>query len=207
MKKYNVLLIVVFALLIQGCIATTQTAGRNIHPEEISDIKDKAILFGMLSAEGGTDASLYIDQQGKAKTIELEALGLMRGAKQIDDNGKKGRLFSIAVEPGSFQLTRWTMYLLQGGKEKVYYGNSLEKPDTFSAKSGELIYLGSFNVKAKTGLNHFNLPVVEGATFETHPQLKRDHEFLLEKYPALAGKELTDYSSRIIKWNGQENKE
>lgn len=205
MNRYRSILLLVFCLFIQGCITQGARTGRNINPDEIPDMNRQAILFGVLSKQGGgNNASLFIQQSDRNHAIRLQALSFLRGVKEIDKPGQEGRLFAISVEPGEYYVSGWQLEIHKGGKHHASFTSPAGKTTSpFRAAAGDIIYLGSFNAKAATKRNHFNLPVVNGAELDVNRQLKRDKAFLLSKYPALSTGNMIDYSALSMRWDGQ----
>lgn len=109
-------------------------------------------------------------------------------------------LWLIEVPPGHYQISDW---FLNGGTLRR---ETAEQRFEFEVRSGEITYIGNFEVQVKRGKNTFGLRVIPLAI----PTLGDDYAggmaAFRERYPALATTAVRNAAPAMFLWTTSESK-
>ncbi|MEK6806651.1 MAG: hypothetical protein AABY95_08380 [Pseudomonadota bacterium] len=170
----------------------------------------KAMLVASLTAENldfhrRALVSLPI-YKGDGRKNEPIVLRISNGIPQPESGRKsdfpdvQGKLFSIELAPGAYQLWPFVAY------DQEYFV-SLSKASYwgFTLQPGEVLYLGNFHFGLVEGQHLFsNLggpPNIEKVKFELREQFERDSQVLLRRYPALQASSINRNGPKALSWS------
>lgn len=184
MKKYLLMLcgLILTSFIISGC---------TLSPKHIKSVKpshehktDTGIIYGTLSKTGGSDGWIFIRKKGEKKETRIDAVGFGSG-KDIRSGMTRGNLFVKSLEPGTYEITNWMLFVYQGSYSYYYLSPKSPPKIEFQVSPGEAVYLGSFNIQSIFGKNVFGLPITVDARGNIRDQLQRDTAIFNRKYPKL----------------------
>lgn len=212
MKK----LIVLLALVFYGCGGPQRTVreahnARDAVAGSAVPAPGKAMLVASLTVENldfHRRALVVLPiYRANAKNAEPIVMRISNGlprpksGRKSDFADAQGKLFSVELAPGTYQLWPWVVY-----DREFFVTLAKGQYWSFTVKPGEVLYLGNFHfglleayqLFSSQPLGSYN---IEKVKFELRERFERDSQLLQQRYPALTMTALSRNGPKALPWS------
>ena len=192
----RILVLIFTAIFITGCV----TLPMKVSQESLEG--NKGVILASVTKSGGSDVWFYYKKVGDSKVKRMDAVGLSMIGVPDDfpnDKNKQGRVLAFQVEPGEYELTKWTIYDFHLDYYKYISPKSI-KPIRFTVRANRVTYLGNLHVDTIEGKNIFGAPIFIGGRATIRNNYSQDIAIFKKKYPKLSNLPIDTQVHPISGW-------
>lgn len=135
-----------------------------------------------------SSAWFYYKKIGDKDDIRLDSHEFSLLAQHDDfstDSSQSGQLLAVSLEAGTYEITRWTLYVTNNMGYK-YISPENPIPHKFNINAGEILYIGNLHLSTLYGKNAFGISIEAGTKPNVQDKNERDYILAKEKYPQLS---------------------
>jgi len=192
----RILTLIFAAILITGCV----TLPMKVSQESLQS--NKGVILASVTKNGGTDVWFYYKKIGDSKAKRMDAVGLSMIGVADDfpnDKNKQGRVLAFQVDPGEYELIKWTIYDYSLNYYKYISPKSIN-PIRFTVRANRVTYLGNLHVDTIKGKNIFGAPIIIGGRATIKNNYSQDIAIFKKKYPNLSNLPIDTQVHTISGW-------
>ena len=190
------LLLATVTLLI-GCLAFSPAFGKT---KEFDPSKGTLLLATTFIETRGLNAVwFYYKKEGKKKEHRIDAN--QRAPGDYENYGVKGGLHAIPLEPGTYQLTNWTIFRNNGLGYSHIYPAKPPPPLSFEVKAGVVTYIGDLHFQVSKGRNLLGIPLASGGKPISKDFFARDYSTMKKKFPKLSKWPIVNQTIDLSGWD------
>jgi len=179
-------------------LAACTTAGAPPVPKSFVDISPDEAGLAFLTV--GSQAKGTFNHQtlfykkvdtGEKGRIKFAQGGFANSALDFSDKSKKGKLFTLLLPEGEYEINNASVFLNQATAGTTTYSAKEDFSAKFTIKKGQATYLGEFISDTVYGKNFLGISVPAGGYFIVSNQFERDKSLLQTKELAMSPNEYT----------------
>ena len=192
----------IVSLFLTACAGVS---GHHIPDEYIALPEEAALLVGSIGVKtAGEDESpnsfsrIKFRQKGDEKraTLVISQSLLFPSDMDYEESDRDGIVFSLALEPGEYEIVNVSFFYNDGSVEKSYSAKE-DFSVPFFIEAGRVYYMGEFLAYGRYGKNIFGITIPAGGYFVHHTNYERDLPLLLAKYPELQDREMVQLDLEV----------